>query len=287
MTHSLGGFDFNQMEPDWLGRIDVGRAGAAAKAYLKLVAEGRIDPVKTIKWFRVALDRELDGPEGDPRTVLAALEAAALAFRDAETKASTAQRIGLRSSYLTISTRTLHRLGYAREAGRRALQNMVYLEDQSRGQTGLLQALSDPESNVIAENAVDAIPAALAAWRRMNYDDKTNAWLFGQAREWFGAYMMSEHPPVIYGRTCAFAAQYTYYFGDEGSPEDAPLMRAAYDLDIASRGKDARSQTTIHRREFAFHKFFGDLERAIESRAAALAAFRAYPLPRHLGSAGG
>lgn len=273
--------DRDLLKSDWEEGTDLERSLAIASRLLQAVAAERVDPAYDPGALRAALDRHLDGPDGDPALVMQVLQRLPRAFRAREAEVTEAQRVAVRAQGLTIRATGLHRLGESRAAAALSYQALRFLEERAEGTDALMQAMSSSTPNLVAEHTVDVIAIAAAASRQAPFAASEQQRLDDGLRKLFAAYALVQRSPVTYPRTAAMAAQMFYWLAEGRDGDDAALVDVAYELDLRTRGGGRRAQATVPLREYVRARRRDDVEAASQAASAARGALVQFPLPRH------
>lgn len=274
--------DPRQLHEDWFNRRDPCRALAEGSAFLKGVAAGSVNAVEHLDYLEQAVEPVWDSREGDPMLVLTAITSVEPAFGNVEGSRSSpgTNRLVLRGRYSVLRARAEHRAGRYQTAFQWALTAMTWIENEVGGGTYALVDVLRRSSNEVGELLVGVLGIYPAALRRVSLEPAAKSCFDELGLRLVEAYIHQPTVPV-YRRTPALASQWFYRLIERENGDDDDLIKALYELDVATRPGNARSQATVALREFEYAMWQGRFADAERYRAQALESLDRFGLRRH------
>jgi len=275
-------YDPRQLHADWFDRRDQCRALADGSAFLQALSDGAVNAVEHLGYLEEAVEPVWDSGEGDPMLALRAITSVERAFVDAERSSASAgtSRLLLRGRYSVLRARAEYRAGRYRPAFEWVLTAMTWLENEVGGGTEALTEVLRRRSNEVGELLVGVLGIFPAVLRRVSLEPAARTCFEELGLRLVEAYIHQRNVP-IYPRSAALASQWLYRLIERGNPDDDQLINALYELDVVSRPNNARAQSTIPLREFAYAIWQGRQADAERHRGEALESLDRFGLKRH------
>jgi hypothetical protein len=280
-------YDGDELKRKWLEGEDPEGASVKSVRYFGEILDGRINPLNDLEMLKAAVEPGWDGPHGQIHVVHMGLEKVEVFVYDAEKKLplGAPEQLAMQAMVQRFMAQSWHRKRNYRQATLVAFNMIKRLEDLV-GREQLLEIIGRPTANAIAEAAVEVLGVLVAALRRAEAKggfkpataEQIHQVAFNLVRSYLGPNLK---PAVIYPGTDALAAQWFYRFvHDPEAPEQ--LVKALFDLDVATRPDWNRSRVTAHARDAEYAAYLGDLERARREGRSFVSALERFGMVRHL-----
>jgi hypothetical protein len=183
---------------------------------------------------------------GKPERVLAAIRSSDFDFMNEAMIYSPPTGPGLALRPITLRAETLHRAGEYRQALQASYGGLHWLikHAPSNSEEELANILTSQIETPLAEHAVAVLAIHVPVIRRCEHiSAEGKRRLMDQCRRLAEAYVLrSDHTPVTYPRTHAFAAQMFLALKELDDPGDTALIAALYDLMKSARLDASRSR---------------------------------------------